>query len=289
LSSPVTQWQLWHDILDSDTSDSICPDLAWNSLPLCSSNLHQHVNESTLLYYDFDDTYDSIIEPSVDFVSDTPSTCPMDVDPASKYLYALDLHLFATNLEHTQYYSTSLHQNEHVLQAHMDAGSMTSTMSHLDCLWDYKIIDGTSPTLCVADNTPHHPIGVGFVKVPISSTPDSLLICSFYTPMLPAIILSPASIASDTGCSSYTSFSNLNGQDCSLTLHGRDQKSTITFPLHFHHGLLFTHALTPPRTPLNICPHDCKCPHHQAQTAPLLLPGLVHQLTKHQLSHLWHQ
>jgi len=223
LSSPVTQWQSWHDILDSDVS-AICPDLVWNIPPLCSSDFHQHVDESTLLYYDLDDAYGSILEPSVDFVPDGPSTRPTDVDPASKYLYALDLHLFATNLERTQYYAASSHQTEHTLQAHMDAGSMTSTTNRLDYLWDYKHIDGTSTTLRVADDTPHHPVGVGFVKVPISGIPDSLFVRTFYTPTLPATILSPASITSDTGYSGYTSFANLNGQDCSLTLHDRDQK-----------------------------------------------------------------
>jgi len=206
-----------------------------------------------------------------------------------KYLYALDVHLFATNLEHMQYYAASSHQTEHVLQAHMDAGSMRSTTNCLDILWDYKLINGTSPTLCVANDTPHHPISVGFVKVPISGVLDSLFVCTFYTPMLPATILSPASITSDTGCSGYTSFANLNGPDCSLTLHDCDQKSTITFPLQFHHGLLFTHALAPPRTLSNPCPHDCECPLHQVNSAHLLTPNMIHQLTKNQLCHLWHQ
>jgi len=288
LFSHVTQWQSWHDILDFDVS-AICPDLAWNTSPFCAPNSHQHVDESTLLYYDLDDAYDSVLEPSVDFVSDTPSTCPMDVDPASKYLYALDLHLFATNLERTQYYVNASHQTDHLLQAHMDAGSMTSTTNRLDYLWDYKLIDGTSTTLRVADDTPHHPVGVGFVKVPISGIPNSLLVRTFYTPTLPATILSPASIASDTGYSGYTSFANLNGQECSLTLHDCYQKSPITFPLQFRHGLLFTHALTPPKLPSNPCSHDCDCPRPRMTSDHLVTPSMIHQLTKTQLSHLWHQ
>jgi len=98
---------------------------------------------STLPYYNLDNNDDSIIEPSVDFISNDQPTHPTYVDPTSKYLYALHLHLYETNSDHTQFYADSSHNNEDVLQAHMDANSMTST----PIIWIISGIQNFSMTL----------------------------------------------------------------------------------------------------------------------------------------------
>jgi len=129
------------------------------------------------------------------------------------------------------------------LYAHMDAGSMASTTDHFEYLWEYQSLHGSSATLRVADATPHHLTSIGFLKVPIVGSPGFLSVCTFYTPSLPATILSPASITSDHGCVGFSSFAKLDGQQCCLTLHGHSPSIDVIFPLQLRHGLLFTHAL----------------------------------------------
>jgi len=282
-SSQVNDWQPWYDILDSDDSVPVCPDLAWSAVLPSLTPGHTDNDLSTLPYYDLDDDYDSAIEPSVDFIANEHVTTSNPIDPTSKYLYALDLHLFETNSDCTQFYADPLPINEHILWAHMDAGSMTNTTNCVDYLWDFKLLQNVTTTLCVTDDTPHHPIGIGFLKVPMHGSPDYLLVQTFYTPTLPAIILSPASITTATGCQSYTSFANLNSQDCYLTLHGYSDTSNITFPLQFRNGLLFTHNLLSPSSMISPKSHTA------CSLCSVVLATLICQLSKQQLSHLWHQ
>jgi len=122
--------------LDSNGSAHVCPDLAWSELLPSSSNHQHNVNFSTVLYYDLDDNIDSVIESSINFISDDQPTCSASIDPTSKYLYALDLHLSEMKSDCTRFYANSLHGNEQSLQAHMDAGSMSSTTNWSNYLWD---------------------------------------------------------------------------------------------------------------------------------------------------------
>jgi len=72
----------------------------------------------------------------------------------------------------------------------------------------------------VADDTSHHPTGIGYLKVPTVESPGYASVWTFYTPSLPATTISPASIVSDLDCSRYSSFANLlDGQNSCLTLH----------------------------------------------------------------------
>jgi len=57
------------------------------------------------------------------------------------------------------------------LFACMDTGSMASTTNHLQYLWDYQSLDGSATTLQVADDTPHHPTGISYLKVPTVESP----------------------------------------------------------------------------------------------------------------------
>ncbi len=110
---------------------------------------------------------------------------------------------------------------------------------------------------------------------------------TFYTPSLPATILSPMSIASDLKCLGYSSFANLDGKNCCLTIHGHDGNK-ITFPLQLQHGLLFTQQLHRPK-PLLSSP-NCLCPVSPIPPIACTLSGFpIQHLSKLQLSHLWHQ
>jgi len=59
--------------------------------------------------YDLDHDRDSVLEPSVAFTSDPVfSPTPSSVDPTSRYLYALDLHLQDTRSDRSAYYNQSV-------------------------------------------------------------------------------------------------------------------------------------------------------------------------------------
>jgi len=62
------------------------------------------------------------------------------------------------------------------LLAHMDAGSMASTTNCLQYLWNFQSLHGSATTLQVADDTAHHPIGIGYLKVPIIETPGYMAV-----------------------------------------------------------------------------------------------------------------
>jgi len=143
--------------------------------------------------------------------------------------------------------------------------------------------------LHVADATPHHLTGIGFLKVQIVGSPGFLFVHTFYTPSLPATILSPASITSNHGCVGFSSFAKLDGQQCCLTLHGHSPSIDVMFPLQIHHGLLFTHALIHP-SPDSVPSTLMQCIYSEPiLPVPLLHEFPVQHLSKQQLSHLWHQ
>jgi len=133
---------------------------------------------SSIPYYDLDNDDVSIIEPSIDIISDPPTTvCPEFVDPTSQYLYALDLHLQTTQSNHSSYYNSSQSSEFEQLRAHMDAGSMASTTNHLDFISNFQSLHGSTTTLWVADDTPHHPTGVRYLTVPILESPGFTSVC----------------------------------------------------------------------------------------------------------------
>jgi len=167
----------------------------------------------------------------------------------------------------------------------MDAGSMASTTDRLDFLSNFQSLHDTTPTLRVADDTPHYPTGIGFLKVPTIDPPGYASVQTFYTPSLPATILSPTSIASNLKCLGYSSFANLDGQNCHLTLHGCEN-TKITFLLQLQHGLLFTQPLQWPKPRSSVCMLPLSpIPHHANTPSDFC----IHHLSKAQLSHLWHQ
>jgi len=246
----------WFDILDFDCLRSITSHglntFEYTSHPGDSVDRHFI---SDVPFYDLDDD-DPVIESSIDLIhAPLLSASSSMVDPSSRYLYALDIHLQDTHSDHTCFYQTTLlpPSSGAPLHAHMDAGSMASTTDCLAFLWDFQSLDGSATTLRVADATPHHPTGIGYLRVPILESPGFTSVRTFYTPSLPATILSPTSIASDLHFLGYSSFANLDGQHCCLRIHG-SADAQLTFPLQLQHGLLFTQALHQPPPHLALVP-----------------------------------
>ena len=154
---------------------------------------------------------------------------------------------------------------------HMDGGAQASTTDRLDYLFHYRSLPAKSATLKVADNTPHYPIGLGYLCVAAYTVSGYIMVPTFYTPTLPATIVSPSDLGSKLGCLSFTTFASLSDMECCLTLHHCQWHSQdIRIPLTVVRGLLYTADLQRP-TPhehessfsvLSLQTHllDCRCP-----------------------------
>jgi len=101
----------------------------------------------------------------------------------------------------------------------MDGGAQASMTDRLDYLFYYCSLPTKSATLKVADNTPHYPIGSGYLHVAAHTAAGYIMVPTFYTPTLPATIVSPSDLGSKLGCLSFTTFASLSDMECCLTLH----------------------------------------------------------------------
>jgi hypothetical protein len=100
--------------------------------------------------------------------------------------------------------------------AHLDGGAMTSTTDLLRALWHVRDIPRGSIVLAVADNRKHYPTKQGFLCVP--TLDGSTLLPCYYTPTLPATIISPDAAGRALHCQGYTSVSSFDGSSCNVTL-----------------------------------------------------------------------
>jgi len=194
-----------------------------------------------------------------------------ELTPAQRALHALDLHLSETKISHSEFYSAQQSVQGTSLRGHMDGGAQASTTDCLDYLFHYRSLPAKSATLKVADNTPHYPIGSGYLRVAAYTVSGYIMVPTFYTPTLPATIVSPSDLGSKLGCSSFTTFASLSDMECCLTLHHCQRHSQdIRIPLTVVRGLLYTADLQRP-TPhehessfsvLSLQTHllDCRCP-----------------------------
>ena len=139
------------------------------------------------------------------------------------------------------------------VRAHMDGGSMANTTDRRELLWNFKEKPGC--TLRVADDHPHYPTGTGFVRVPSDDACGYREIRCYYTPTLPATILSPASMCKQFQCSSYSSLTHFGDGTSSVSLHHCKRISqNVVFPLIPVRGLLYTSPLipVPPSAPISV-------------------------------------
>ena len=135
-------------------------------------------------------------------------------------------------------------------KGHVDGGAMTSTTDRLEYIWGYNAFSDTEklrvPKLRVADDTVHVPTGRGFLKVPYNGPNGYLFVESYYTPEIPATILSPDSMGRYFGCQGYSTGSNFRDNTAHLLLSDCKAESTYYVDLVRIRGLLYTESLIAP-------------------------------------------
>ena len=238
-------------------------------------------------------------------------TEPYDPEPAPSVLNAL--HKFqedicAHNVSAAEYY-TKLSVASVKLSpdmppcAHVDGGALATTTNRLDYLWAYhkftELEQRKIPRLKVADDTLHTPTGEGYLKVPCDTSPGFRFIKSYFTPQIPATIMSPNAFGQSLDCKGYHTYSDFVNNIAHLRLVGcSNNSSTISFALHRIRGLLFTdHLLAPTvserKAPL---PSVAGLPEDTASTLPIRIldshcackSAEVRTLTAEQTRALWH-
>jgi GAG-pre-integrase domain len=133
--------------------------------------------------------------------------------------------------------------------AHADGGSMVSTTHLRTHLWHYRDGLDHDVLLRVADDHAHSPAGMGYLKIPVIGSSGTIMFPCYYTPTMPATIISPDAIGRSLGYRGYQSISNFDGQDCGLRLLHRISSAHDTIvPLTLIRGLLYTEQLVLPVT-----------------------------------------
>lgn len=94
----------------------------------------------------------------------------------------------------------------------VDGGAMASTLNHLDYMFQYRDFSnnelGCVPLLCVTNDTTHCPRGMGYLCIPTSGTKQHVELECYYTPEIPAMIVSPDAIGKYLGCQGYQTYSD---------------------------------------------------------------------------------
>jgi hypothetical protein len=85
---------------------------------------------------------------------------------------------------------------DRVQRAHFDDWSQAVTTDNTRFLWAYRLVRSK---LCLKDagGHKHSPIGFGYLRIPASTTMESIMVGCWYTPILPATIVSPSRICRD--------------------------------------------------------------------------------------------
>jgi len=106
--------------------------------------------------------------------------------------------------------------------AHIDGGSMATTTSMLDLLYyyhEYTVMEWFQvPSLRVANEHTHQPIGYGYLHVPLQSPNAHIFIKAYCTPEIPAKILLPDAVALAYGCRGYLTCSEFYEDTCYVKL-----------------------------------------------------------------------
>ena len=136
-------------------------------------------------------------------------------------------------------------------RAHVDGGAMAGTTDRLDMLWHYHEFTpeerAKAPRLKVADDHVHRPTGFGYLKLPCEGTRNFIMAREFYTPEIPATIVSPDAAGEELGCKGYQTFSNFVNDSASLSLIDcAAGNGTINLALQRIRGLLFTDSVIAP-------------------------------------------
>ena len=180
-------------------------------------------------------------------------------------------------------------------RAHVDGGSIATTTDRLEYLFSYQKYTTDEllsvVRLKVADDTVHTPTGVGYLKVPCHGHSSFMFVKCFYTPQIPATILSPDSVAKSLRCQGYSTFSDL--RDGRATMHlidCSDCNASFNFSLQSIRGLLFTDSLVAPTNDERRSPSLPDAVTIPATTfvAPSAFASSVRALSVSQQQALWH-
>jgi Reverse transcriptase (RNA-dependent DNA polymerase) len=248
LFGPIDDHDTWH----GDAQNSVCDlydTVIGGNIPMVPLN-----DPDDDYDFDFDDLYADGFPRSIDDLHSSPLS---DDDLIQAYLDGLEpchmaLHRMSVCV-HSLGQTRETIYNEYAEDlvarhcAHADGGSMVSTTHIQEHLWHYQAHLDHHVLLRVADDHGHSPIGMGYLKIPVSGTLGSIMFPCYYTPTMPATIISPDAIGRSLGCQGYQSVSNFDGHDCGIRLlHPAGTTKDITIPLTLVRGLLYTdHIITP--------------------------------------------
>ena len=180
---------------------------------------------------------------------------------------------------------------------HVDGGSAATTTDRQDYLFCYHPFTPEERSqairLKVADATIHVPTGTGYIKVPCDAPPGFLFLQCYFTPEIPATIISPDAAAKSYHCQGYSTFSDLsNGSSTMQLVNCGSCDGSVSFHLSTIRGLLFTEPLVMPTAAEHVAtilpvPDDGFC---SLPTLPRALPNVapVRALTATQQRALWH-
>ena len=250
LSDSDTAPETDSDCLSITSDDLDVPDLELRSLSTCSTETldDEHCRP------DAKSLRTALVPAFVDVV---PTYDPVDTTPpVIQSLYRLTADVQELSVSVQDYYAdlrsvSPLLSPSVAPRAHVDGGSIATTTERLEYLFSYHEFSPEerrrSVRLKVADDTIHTPTGVGFLKIPCHHSSGFMYVKSFYTPEIPATILSPDSVAKSLDCKGYSTFSNLVNHEATMELVDCLRcDSSIVFALQSIRGLLFTDPLIAP-------------------------------------------
>ena len=201
--------------------------------------------------------------PQVDLLQD-PDRAPSDTVPSllsrvhdgARAYYALDQRLTSLGTSRSAFYreiraTESLLSPQTTMRAHLDGGAQVSTTDILQHLWHIRDLTTLERrvALRVADKTAHYPQKVGYLKVPTRSTDNFCdrgftFIRCYWTPSLPATIISPSDSGKALGCDGYSTTTSFADGNCDVRLRNcQNRARDVVFPTTLVHGLLYTDPL----------------------------------------------
>ncbi len=191
-----------------------------------------------------------------DFVDVVPDTSIIPTPPTVlTALHQLDEDLLTLDISAVDYYQelriSSVELSESLPpRGHVDGGALASTTDRKEYLWSYRKFDEAArsrcPRLRVADDTVHIPSGIGYSCIPRLDG-CRVFVPTYFTPKIPATIISPHALGKALDCRGYQAFSDFRENRAQLSLIDcAECDSAVQFDLHLICGLLFTDSLIGP-------------------------------------------
>ena len=145
-------------------------------------------------------------------------------------------------------------------RGHIDGGALASTTNCKEYLWSYRQYTDDEHSqvtrLKVADDTVHIPTGIGYLKVPCSRSGMHKFVRTYYTPEIPATILSPDAMGRELDCQGCQTCSDFRKGCATLDLTNcGSQSDPVHFELKLIRGLLFTDYVIAPTDSEHVSSH----------------------------------